>query len=198
MKKFKEIKGLIEDFNNNPALKRAGNFVEMLTDMHFEGAGGERVGNNRVTGLDDPTHHGIDAIYKIPGNPDRYVIVESKYNKSDLGKTESGLQMSEEWLTDDVMGRKGNKHSRIKKYFGGDTDEYKEFMQAFESGRVDKVLTEIKPDGQIFNYILDNDGKKIPKPENKDIVKKRGKKKPPDEKLYQQYTIPKSNGGKKK
>ena len=64
--------------------------------------------------------------------------------------------------------------------------------------RCDKVLTEIKPDGQIFNYILGDDGKKIPKPENKDIVKKRGKKKPPDEKLYQQYTIPKSNGGKKK
>lgn len=198
LKKFKEIKGLIEDFNNNPALKRAGNFVEMLTDMHFEGAGGERVGNNRVTGLDDPTHHGIDAIYKIPGNPDRYVIVESKYNKSNLGKTESGLQMSHEWLTAKVMGKKGNKQSRIEKYFENDEAGYKKFMEALKNNQVDKVLTEIKPDGQIFNYILGDDGKKIPKPENKDIVKKRGKKKPPDEKLYQQYTIPKSNGGKKK
>ena len=196
-----KIKNLIKQLNKNPTIQRAGNFVEMLTDMTFEGNGNERVGNNRVTNLDDPTYNGIDGIYriKIPGEQDRYVIVESKYNNSKLNKTKkSGLQISYKWLTAKVMGKKGNEQSRIEKYFENDEAGYEKFKEAFESGRVDKVLTEIKPDGQIFNYILDNDGKKIPKPEYKDIVKKRGKKKPPKEELYQQYTIPKSNGGKKK
>ena len=67
---------------------------------------------------------GIDLILK---NKDgEYVLVECKYNESDLKVNKlTGKQMSEEWIDHNLLDA-----------FGGRTPEYKEFMTAKANGKV--------------------------------------------------------------
>lgn len=75
-----------------------GNYGEMKMDSYFESQGYERIGFDRITHLDAPTHQGIDGVYyKIDGNPP-YVIGEAKYGNSKLRRVRDGRQMSDTWI----------------------------------------------------------------------------------------------------
>ena len=75
-----------------------GNYGEMKMDVYFKSQGYERIGLDRVTDLNAPTHQGIDGVYyKLNGHPP-YIIGEAKYGSSKLGSTKDGMQMSDTWI----------------------------------------------------------------------------------------------------
>ena len=47
-------------------------------------------------------YHGIDMIYVKPGRPPEYIVVESKYGTSQLGRTSHGRQMSRPWVENNL------------------------------------------------------------------------------------------------
>lgn len=108
----------------------------------LEGQGYTRLGENRVTSLDTPTHHGIDGVYfKADGNP-QYIIAEAKYGTGQLRKTQKGMQMSESWI-----------ESNLEKAVG--TDIADEIL----SGDYASILTHTGKDGTITAFLLDQFGK---------------------------------------
>jgi len=48
--------------------------------------------------LDDPTHHGIHGVYHNPKGKPKYIVAESKYGLSRLGKPKAGKQMGDPWI----------------------------------------------------------------------------------------------------
>ena len=57
---------------------------------------------------DAPKGPGIDGVYKNTAPPPEYVIGEAKYGSSTLGDTQSGKQMSPQWIDDrleDAVGK---------------------------------------------------------------------------------------------
>ena len=51
-------------------------------DVYFKSQGYERIGLDRVTDLNAPTHQGIDGVYyNLDGHPP-YIIGEAKYGLS--------------------------------------------------------------------------------------------------------------------
>lgn len=75
--------------------KQKGNYGEMKMDEYYESLGYERVSQDRVTGLDDKIHQGIDGVYRNKSTGE-YIVSEAKYNSGKLNfKTN---QMSKEWI----------------------------------------------------------------------------------------------------
>lgn len=78
--------------------RRKGNYGEAKMDLHFENHGYKRISRDRVTGIDDKIHHGLDGVYhKKRANPS-FVVAEAKYNTARLGNTRDGQQMSHTWI----------------------------------------------------------------------------------------------------
>ena len=75
-----------------------GNYGEMKMDNYFESQGYQRISNNRVIDLNEPTHRGIDGVYYKPDGHPPYVIAEAKYGKSKLANARDGMQMSDTWI----------------------------------------------------------------------------------------------------
>lgn len=75
-----------------------GNYGEMKMDVYFESLGYERISGDRVIGLNQSTHHGIDGVYFKPDGHPPFIIAEAKYGSSKLGKTRDGIQMSDTWI----------------------------------------------------------------------------------------------------
>ncbi|MFN0032442.1 MAG: hypothetical protein ACKVOR_09800 [Flavobacteriales bacterium] len=96
--------------------KMKANFGEMVCDYNFlsrqwtlNGRTGtfKRISRETTQTLDDPIRHGIDGVYEFsnpgipPTPPPKYVVNESKFGGSRLGKeaTKSGgSQMMERWI----------------------------------------------------------------------------------------------------
>lgn len=77
------------------------NFVEMKADLAYNERGYVRISRDSVNGLDDPMHHGIDAVYYKEGGDPPYIVVESKYDSSGLSRLVDGTrQMSDRWIKD--------------------------------------------------------------------------------------------------
>ena len=78
-----------------------GNYGEMKMDVYFKSQGYERIGLDRVTDLNAPTHQGIDGVYyNLDGHPP-YIIGEAKYGSSRLAILADGTpQMSDKWIID--------------------------------------------------------------------------------------------------
>lgn len=100
-----------------------GNYGEMRTDQDLKEKGYERISLDRVTDLNDSTHHGIDGVYYKKGGEPEYLIVDSKYGSAQLGDTSDGRQMSEEWIDrrlDDAVGREKADEIRMEKLQNSD------------------------------------------------------------------------------
>ena len=90
-----------------------GNLGEMMMDQYYISQGYKPLNKHRVTSLDDKKggfKTGIDGVYEKT-NPDgskSYVIVDAKYNTSQLSETNDGKQMSDNWIDkrlDDAVGK---------------------------------------------------------------------------------------------
>lgn len=87
---------------------RKGNFGEMATDRDMMDKGYEPL-HQRLTDIDASTHQGIDGVFKNPGPPPSYVVVDAKYGQAGLNTLTDGTrQMSDKWIQD----RLGNTVSR--------------------------------------------------------------------------------------
>ena len=84
---------------------RKGNFGEMFMDYCFDNNGYQRLSNNTVTNLDQPTHHGLDGVYVNLYN--EFAVGEAKYGTSQLGYTQHGQQMSNEWIINGLINEFG-------------------------------------------------------------------------------------------
>lgn len=120
--------------------KQKGNYGEMKVDKYFEELGYERISLDRVTGLDDPIHQGIDGVYYNPEGTPQYIIAEAKYGSARLGNTVDGLQMSDLWI---------NGSDRLVKSVG-DNVKLKIDLNGYE-----KWLIRIKIDGNIIKTVLE-------------------------------------------
>ncbi|WP_160690535.1 hypothetical protein [Clostridium sp. C2-6-12] len=153
----------LNDFEAETATtKQKGNFGEfksnnnLLNNQSIKDAGYDLklVGREAPSGLDDKIIKGIDGLYENT-NADsniKYVIDEAKFGSSKLGKTNDGLQMSDDWI-------KGS--DRIRKAVNGDKDLADDILEALDNGQVERVLSKIDSNGNVVTYKLDSDGKII-------------------------------------
>ena len=109
------IKDAWERIKNGEKLsnEELGNLGEMMMDQYYISKGYNPLNKHRVTSLDDKKggfRTGIDGVYEKT-NPDgtkSYVIVDAKYNTSQLSETNDGKQMSDNWIDkrlDDAVGK---------------------------------------------------------------------------------------------
>lgn len=109
------IKDAWERIKNGEKLsnEELGNLGEMMMDQYYISKGYKPLNKHRVTSLDDKKggfRTGIDGVYEKT-NPDgtkSYVIVDAKYNTSQLSETNDGKQMSDNWIDkrlDDAVGK---------------------------------------------------------------------------------------------
>lgn len=120
--------------------KQKGNYGEMKVDKYFEELGYERISLDRVTGLDDPIHQGIDGVYYNPEGTPQYIIAEAKYGSARLGNTVDGLQMSDLWI-------KGS--NRLRKAVGND------LMIDININGYDKWLIRVTNEGNVIKTVLE-------------------------------------------
>ncbi len=118
----------------------------MKMDNYFESQGYQRISNDRVTDLNEPTHQGIDGVYCNPGPPPKYVIAEAKYNTSKLSDTKYGKQMSDAWI-------EGS--NRLEKAVGRDLADVI-FLEGY-----DRILVNVSNDGNVVAKMLDENGNVI-------------------------------------
>jgi len=74
-----------------------GNYAEMKVDRDLAGKGYERISKECVTDLKTPTGPGIDGVF-VDKETGKTLITETKFNKSELGDTLDGKQMSSAWI----------------------------------------------------------------------------------------------------
>ncbi|MBZ7936698.1 hypothetical protein H2279_08750, partial [Campylobacter sp. B0100352/1] len=123
-------------------------YAEMQMDKYYKAKGYKRISLNKVKGLDDKIHHGIDGIYYNPNKNPKYIIAEAKFGKSKLNrKTE---QMSDGWLTD-------NELKRLKDDVG--EEHAKEIDKLLNSNEVRKDLFHIDKKGNVSIKELDKNAK---------------------------------------
>lgn len=109
------IKAALERIRNGEKLtnEELGNLGEMMMDQYYISKGYKPLNKHRVTSIDDKKggfKTGIDGVYEKT-NPDgtkSYVIVDAKYNTSQLSETNDGKQMSDNWIDkrlDEAVGK---------------------------------------------------------------------------------------------
>ncbi|MGH2268240.1 hypothetical protein, partial [Campylobacter taeniopygiae] len=135
----------IEALKNN---RQKGNYAEMQMDKYYKARGYKRISLNKVKGLDDKIHHGIDGIYYNPNKNPKYIIAEAKFGKSKLDRKTK--QMSDDWLTD-------NELKRLKDDVG--EEHAKEIDKLLNSNEVRKDLFHIDKKGNISIKELDKNAK---------------------------------------
>ncbi|OFD36326.1 hypothetical protein BWGOE2_54670 [Bacillus mycoides] len=157
----------MDDFNAETATnKQKGNFGEiksgdnLLNNQSIKDAGYDLkvIGRDLPSTINDKIVKGIDGLYENT-NADskiKYVIDESKFGSSQLGKTKDGPQMSDNWLTGSETGK-----SRILKAVNGDEELAEKITNALEDGEVERVLSKIDSSGNVKTYRIDADGNNI-------------------------------------
>ncbi|CDM67394.1 Hypothetical protein CM240_0224 [Clostridium bornimense] len=123
-----------------------GNYGEMKMDVYFESQGYDRISIDKVTDLNEPTHHGIDGVYyKADGEP-KYIIGEAKYGSSTLGNTKDGKQMSSNWIDKRLVDAVG------------ETNADKIIMEKMlNADNIKSQLVHISDKGEITISILDDE-----------------------------------------
>ncbi|MGX4598465.1 hypothetical protein [Faecalimicrobium sp. JNUCC 81] len=127
-----------------------GNYGEMKMDSYYKQRGYERISLDKVSGLDDVTHQGIDGVYYNPDGHPPYVISEAKYGSSKLGMTNDGKQMSSNWIDnrlDNAVGKELADKIRMESILNPDN--------------VQSQLIHVTPEGSINKSVLDEFAKKI-------------------------------------
>lgn len=138
--------------------EKLGNLGEMMMDQYYLSKGYKPINRYRVTGLDDKKggfKTGIDGVFEKT-NPDRtksYVIVEAKYNTSQLSETNDGKQMSANWIDkrlDNAVGKE--KADEIRDAAEDEPDSVKHEVYHIdpnvdENGNIHTDTQEVDPEG---------------------------------------------------
>lgn len=90
-------------------------------------------------------------MYESSSLPPKYIIGEAKYGSSQLSKTKTGKQMSDEWV--DSRNRLDNALGREK------ADEIRMEL-LLNPENIESVLVKVGKDGEVSQLILDEFGKK--------------------------------------
>lgn len=155
--------GKIELFSN----QTKGNFGEMLVDSDLRKKGYVRISLETVTSLNNKNHQGIDGIYYNPNVIPNVIIIEAKYNTSQISTLKSGCkETSSEWLND-VENQ--TKPDRIKQSLGNMSGEYSDDLameiyesQLAEDENVVVVTARISEDNKTIKYIkMDDKGEYV-------------------------------------
>lgn len=147
----------------NASSKQKGNFGEFKADDNLVNNQGlkdagydlKSVGRNAPSCPDDKIVKGIDGLYEnLNQNSNvEYIIDEAKFGKAQLGKTDDGKQMSDDWLLGSVTG-----NNRILDAVDGDEELAYKIMEALKKGQVERVLSKVDADGNVVTYRLDSQG----------------------------------------
>ena len=126
-----------------------GNYAEMKVDRDLADKGYKRISKECVTDLKTPTGQGIDGVYQNKKTGET-LIVETKCNKSDLGKTLDGKQMCSQWIDnrlDAAVGKEQADSIRMNSIVNPDS--------------VKSVLARVDLDGKISYSRLDGNANNI-------------------------------------
>ncbi len=107
-----------------------GNYGEFLTELEMYEMGDLEnimLDSSRLKTINDPTHKGIDLIFKNNTPPPEIVIVESKFrtkaNKPKMNKNTNNVQMDDDWIEDNLIKAVGDeKAQEIQKLLEQDID----------------------------------------------------------------------------
>jgi len=77
---------------------KKGVFGEARADAYMKQKGFKKLNGPDVQVGDAPSPQGIDGIYEKLNPPPKYVVADAKFGSSRLGKTDDGMQMSENWV----------------------------------------------------------------------------------------------------
>ncbi|MGF1691106.1 hypothetical protein L4C35_07705 [Photobacterium kagoshimensis] len=138
------------EFKSMPHKKAAAG--EYNAHALMEEKGYKPLGN--TDGKYKPGATGIDGIYAHPNPPPDFVIIEAKYNTARLGKTKTGKQMSNDWVTEKRLEKAGmNERDRRK------------ILRSLKKGNntVEKLIIRNKPDGTLVVKTLDKNANIIGK-----------------------------------
>lgn len=131
---------------HNPQVGRWG---EVEADRYAASQGWERIDGDMTT-MDSPFTgpQRIDAIYRDPGPPPRYIVSDAKAMGSPQLRTQAGvLQMSEQWISDRL----------------GNSPLSRADLRAIEDG-YDSVILRVDSDGNVTETWLDANGSPIAAP----------------------------------
>ncbi|MBC2005228.1 hypothetical protein HCA78_15740 [Listeria booriae] len=132
--------------------KRKGNYGEMKMDVHYESTTYSRISSDRATSLNDKIVKGIDGVYENASPPPKYVIAEAEYGTSRLGKTNSGKQMSQDWI---------NSANRLDNAVGKKKADEIRFEALVNPANVEKSLIKVSKDGSVTELKLDSNANVI-------------------------------------
>ncbi len=118
-------------------------FGEKMAHQKMEELGYKRIDKG---GEYAPGQKGIDGVYKNTNPPPDYVIMESKYNTSQLGYTKDGRQMSDKWVK-----------ARLKDAVGKDAAY--DIMNSMKNSSTQKWLMTVDEAGNVKGKVLDSSGK---------------------------------------
>jgi hypothetical protein len=139
----------------NPALglsevnKKVGKINEYIMSKYFESTGWERIeGEVGVNGID-----GLFVKRDKYGNIKEVLFVESKYNKSKLGNTECGKQMSKAWLLCKVQDLQkkypdSKEYHQIEKFIENDSYRARLWNMTVEDNKIQISLKKVHNKGE--------------------------------------------------
>ncbi|MCV3509364.1 hypothetical protein L8W69_09100, partial [Campylobacter sp. CNRCH_2016_3089] len=149
-KKIQKLNG-IDKLSN----KQKGNYGEAKMHLHYLNQGYKRISLNKVQGLDDKIHQGIDGIYYNPNKNPKYIIAEAKFGTSKLNRKTK--QMSDDWITEKDKNRLGIVGEKQAK-------EIKKLLKENSNDEIRKDLFHVDEGGKETIHYLDKDANKIKKP----------------------------------
>ncbi|MCV3425587.1 hypothetical protein [Campylobacter sp. IFREMER_LSEM_CL1085] len=150
-KKIQKLNG-IDKLSN----KQKGNYGEAKMHLHYLNQGYKRISLNKVQGLDDKIHQGIDGIYYNPNKNPKYIIAEAKFGTSKLNRNQKTKQMSNSWILEEDKNRLGVADEEHR-------EKIKELLEK-NSNEIRKDLFHVDEGGKETIHYLDKDANKIKKP----------------------------------
>lgn len=149
----KRIEKLQSEYINkaelNPDLNKLdpqakGNYAEMKVDRDLASKGYERISKESVTDLKTNTGPGIDGVF-TNAETGKTLITETKFNKSELGNTLDGKQMSSNWID-----------KRLDAAVGKDAADKIRLNSILNPDSVESVLAKVDLNGNISYFKLDD------------------------------------------
>ncbi|MCR6588523.1 hypothetical protein CINS5893_07890, partial [Campylobacter insulaenigrae] len=138
----------IQALKNN---QQKGNYAEIQMDKYYKAKGYKRISLNKVQGLDDKIHHGVDGIYYNPNKNPKYIIAEAKFGTSKLNRNKKTKQMSNSWILEEDKNRLSITDEEHRK-------KIKNFLKK-NSNEVRKDLFHIDKKGNVNIKELDKNAK---------------------------------------
>ncbi|EKK0865509.1 TPA: hypothetical protein R1691_001799 [Campylobacter coli] len=150
-KKIQKLNGI-----DKLSKKQKGNYGEAKMHLHYLNQGYKRISLNKVQGLNDKIHQGIDGIYYNPNKNPKYIIAEAKFGTSKLNRNQKTKQMSNSWILEEDKNRLDVADEEHR-------EKIKELLEK-NSNEIRKDLFHVDEGGKETIHYLDKDANKIKKP----------------------------------